>query len=125
MAASCAKSLDTKKEAAISAARRLGYQNFKPEQMEVVLGFISGRDVFVSLPTGYGKSLCYACLPWTFDIIGNGEPSIVLVISPLLSLMQDQVTGLSGLSCRSHDTIGRSVFETAIAFQQYTRQCRL
>ena len=92
MAASCAKSLDTKKEAAISAARRLGYRNFKHEQMKVVLGFLSGRDVFVSLPTGYGKSLCYACLPWTFDIIGNGEPSIVLVISPLLSLMQDQVT---------------------------------
>ena len=34
-------------------------------------------------------------------------------------------TSLSGLSCHSHDTIGRSVFETAIAVQQYMRQCRL
>ena len=95
MAASCAKSLDTKKEAAISAARRLGYWNFKHEQMKVVLGFLSGRDVFVFLPTGCEKSLCYAvlCLPWTLDIIRNGEPSIFfVVISPLLSLMQDQVT---------------------------------
>ena len=45
MAASCAKSLDTKKEAAISAARRLGYRNFKHEQMKVVFGFLSRRDV--------------------------------------------------------------------------------
>ena len=55
MAASCAESLDTKKKPLLSAARRLGYRNFKHEQMKVVLGFLSGRGVFVSLPTGYGN----------------------------------------------------------------------
>ena len=37
----------------------------KPKQLEVV--FIEGRDVFVVLPTGFGKGLCYACLPLVFD----------------------------------------------------------
>ncbi len=42
--------------------------------------FISGKDVFGVLPTGYGKSLCYACLPAAFDFLGKDkEPSIVVV----------------------------------------------
>ena len=65
----------------ILVQRGIGYRNFKHDQMKIVLGFLSGRDVFVSLPTGYGKSLCYACLPWTFYIIRNGEPSIVLIVT--------------------------------------------
>ena len=35
--------------------------------MEAILAFVSGRDVFVSLPTGYGKSIHYASLPFVFD----------------------------------------------------------
>ena len=50
-----------------------------------------GKDVFVSLPTGYGKSLCYALLPKIFDALrGLDKSSIALVISPLISLMEDQ-----------------------------------
>ena len=44
----------------------------KPVQEEVVVTFLSGRDVFVSIPTGEGKSLCYAVLPWTFDLLEGG-----------------------------------------------------
>ena len=47
-------------------AATLGYHNLKEEQKKVVNAF-KGKDVFVSLPTGYGKSLCYAILPLVFD----------------------------------------------------------
>ena len=46
---------------------RLGYPEMKPEQLEVAATFIEGRVVFSVLPTGFGKSLCYACLPLAFD----------------------------------------------------------
>ena len=41
-----------------SALTRLGYDNIRPMQMLAVQSFVQGRDVFVSLPTGSGKSLC-------------------------------------------------------------------
>ena len=51
-----------------------------------------GKDVFISLPTGYGKSLCFALLPYIFDTIrGVENKSIVMVVSPLIALMKDQV----------------------------------
>ena len=59
--------------------------------MEVVLSFVSGRDVFVALPTGFGKSFCFFVLPRIFDALGSPN-SIVLVLSPLLAIMQDQVS---------------------------------
>ena len=42
---------------------KLGYAGLTPEQEKVVRSFVSGRDVFLSLPTGSGKSLCFAALP--------------------------------------------------------------
>ena len=54
------------REAPRSAARELGYTDLKQEQLRVVEAFV-GLDVFAVLPTGYGKSLCYACLPIVFD----------------------------------------------------------
>ena len=41
--------------------------------LEVVTSFLRGRDVFAVLPTGFGKSLCYACLPAAFDKILEKE----------------------------------------------------
>lgn len=79
------------REAIDGAIRTLGYTSLRPEQLQVVEKFVSGRDVFVSLPTGGGKSLCYACLPLVFDSLRSlRQRSIVLVVSPLNSLMQDQ-----------------------------------
>ena len=51
----------------IEAAMELGYSSMKPEQVEVAVALIEGRDVFTILPTGFGKILCYACLPVAFD----------------------------------------------------------
>ena len=76
------------------AFSRLGYPTVKSEQLEAAREFVKGQDVFVSLPTGSGKSLCYGCLPLVYDsLCGNvgGNKSIVIVVSPLKALMQDQV----------------------------------
>ena len=52
-----------------SVARQFGLDQLKPKQIEVISAFVGGRDVFVSLPTGYGKSIIYAALPFVFDRI--------------------------------------------------------
>ena len=50
----------------------MGYDSIKQKQRAAIEAFITeGKDVFVSLPTGYGKSLCYILLPWVFDSLGN------------------------------------------------------
>ena len=60
--------------------------------MDVIISAVKGEDVFGVLPTGYGKSLCYTCLPWVFDNLYSIEkPSIVIVLSPLTAIMIDQV----------------------------------
>ena len=69
----------------------LGYQALKKEQLEVIVKFIQGEDVFAVLPTGFGKSLCYACLPGVFDALYASSGSLVVVISHLRAIIKDQV----------------------------------
>ena len=45
-----------------------GITQLKPKQREAMLSFLSGKDVFVTLPTGYGKSIIYGLLPAVFDL---------------------------------------------------------
>ena len=52
---------------AVTQSQQLGFE-LKEKQREAVLGFCQGRDVFLSLPTGYGKSIIYAVLPMVFLI---------------------------------------------------------
>ena len=74
------------------SVRDLGYSSLKEEQKLVIANFLDGSDVFVALPTGYGKSLCYVCLPGAFDRLRSAEKtSIVVIVSPLVALMKDQV----------------------------------
>ena len=76
------------------AASSAGYSSLKVEQRKALKAFAEGRDVFVSLPTGHGKSLCYALLPAIFDRRRNlaEKTSIVMIISPLVALMKDQTS---------------------------------
>ncbi len=68
--------------------RYWNYPNFRPGQREVIEAILAGKDVLAIFPTGYGKSLCY-------QIPGLLQPGIVLVISPLIALMDDQVRRLT------------------------------
>ena len=79
-------------DAAIDAAMQVFcLKSLKYQQREAIREFVSGRDVFVSLPTGFGKSYCYALLPTVFDNLRpHEEPSIMLCVSPLTALMMEQ-----------------------------------
>ena len=71
------------------AASSIGYPALKLEQRRVLKAFVEGKDVFVSLPTGYGKSLCYALLAFDVKNKLKERTSIVMIVSPLVALMKD------------------------------------
>src|SRR3954471_2372365 len=68
-------------------AKTWGYNDFRPLQLEAMRAVLDGRDSLVVLPTGGGKSLCYQA-PAVF------RGGTTVVVSPLISLMKDQVDGL-------------------------------
>ena len=64
-----------------------GYDSFRPGQATLAESLLQGRDALGVMPTGAGKSIC-------FQIPGILLPGITLVVSPLISLMRDQVNAL-------------------------------
>lgn len=81
-----------------------GYPSFRPGQEAIIRALLSGRDALCVLPTGGGKSLCY-------ELPALLLPGITLVISPLISLMDDQVSRLDahGISAAAlHSGITRA-----------------
>jgi ATP-dependent DNA helicase RecQ len=66
-----------------NAARRLGIEQLRPEQEQMIADSLAGRDAVMVVPTGYGKSACY-------QIPSMLLPKPTLVISPLLALLKDQ-----------------------------------
>ena len=84
------------------AGNKLGYSKFRSQQERVVKVFVPGWDVFVSLQSGRSKSLCCCLLPSVFDTLCRIKgKSIVIVVSPLISLMKDQVWAMSARDIRA------------------------
>ena len=77
----------------------------KDLQRKCVVAIVSGKDVMAILPTGYGKSIIFQILPYLFSCINNipfnQTSKIILVISPLNSLITDQCTALSRMGLRA------------------------
>ena len=79
--------------------------SLRKEQMQALSEYVQGKDVVVNLPTGYGKSLIYSLCPLVCDNLRNVKPkeerSILLLISPLTALMDDQRLSLAQLGLSS------------------------
>src|SRR3970282_1574836 len=71
-----------------------GYQTFRPGQREVIEAVLAGRDCLTGMPTGAAK-------PLTFQVPARLLTGTVLVLSPLISLMKDQVDALQALGFRA------------------------
>ena len=79
-------------DANMDEARRIlkthfGYDDFRPAQVPVIEAVLSGRDALAVMPTGAGKSVCY-------QVPALAVGGLTLVVSPLISLMDDQVRAL-------------------------------
>src|SRR5215213_5378781 len=68
-----------------------GFKDFKGEQKEIIKSLLSGKDTFVIMPTGGGKSLCY-------QLPAMVSPGVAIIVSPLIALMKNQVDLVRGYS---------------------------
>ncbi len=88
-----------------------GLESYRPFQREVIETLLSGKDCLAVLPTGGGKSLCY-------QIPGLCRPGLTLVISPLISLMADQLSWLEKLGIPSatlNSTINQKEYKSTLS----------
>src|SRR5256885_5688015 len=86
-----------------------GYEMFRPLQEEIVRSVLGGRDVFVLVPTGGGKSLCFQAPALLLD-------GLTVVVSPLIALMKDQVDALvtSGVAAAALNSMTQREEQRAI-----------
>ncbi len=80
-----------------------GYESFRSIQQEVINSVLVGHDTLALMPTGGGKSLCFQ-VP-TMVMASEGQPSLCLVITPLIALMKDQVENL-----RKHNIMAAAIY---------------
>ena len=88
-----------------------GHGAFRPGQEQLVDGVLAGRDVLGVMPTGGGKSLCY-------QVPALLLPGTALVVSPLISLMQDQVAALRGAG------VAAAFLNSSLTSEQFIDTCR-
>ena len=89
-----------------------GYDSFRPGQEELIDAVLKGRDVFGIMPTGAGKSVCY-------QVPALMLPGITLVVSPLISLMKDQVTALNQMGVHA------AYLNSSLTMNQYIKALQL
>ena len=82
-----------------------GYDQFRPEQRKIIENALADRDLLVIMPTGGGKSLC-------FQLPALLKPGLMIVISPLIALMQDQVDALQD------NGIGATYLNSSLSFSE-------
>ena len=74
---------------------RLRLKRLNEKRAEAATAFIGGKDVFVSLPTGYGKSLFFQSVPFVLDYIDGGtDKCSAIIVEPTAAVMRDQVLAL-------------------------------
>ena len=85
-----------------------GYDSFKGKQEDIINSILSGHNTFVLMPTGFGKSLCYQ-LPALI------LPGTAIVVSPLISLMKDQVDQLGSYASYINSTVSKSGLQNIVS----------
>ena len=95
-----------------------GYEDFRPGQKEIIKHILNQEDCLGIMPTGAGKSICYQVPSLIFS-------GVTIVISPLISLMKDQVDALNVKqisSCYINSTLSPLEYKTvkALKFLRYT-----
>ena len=103
--------------ALLQSATSLGV-TLEEEQVQVSRSILEGKDEFAILPTGFGKSICFQCLPGAFDLLSGSPKASIVIITPLLAIMEDQVKdatskGLTAASISSltNEEIKKSVLQ--------------
>ncbi len=88
-----------------------GYDEFRPLQADIIENVLQGRDSLVIMPTGGGKSLCYQIPALIF-------PGLTIVVSPLISLMKDQVEQLTQMG------VSAAFLNSSLALEEYRRNVK-
>lgn len=96
----------------IALKEYFGYDDFREGQREVVEKLLSGRNLLGAFPTAFGKSICY-------QLPGLMSPGLTVVISPLISLMKDQVDALQE---RGTDSVG--LLNSSLTPEEYQQELK-